>query len=211
MSNNHTHTLLHTYIAASKLSEKLKGDEEAQLSLAKVMSALRALDDGPTLEKLSATVRGHTTLVEQFQSFRIQAEYKLNRFQKSTDQHALHADLTQKNIEKLQSRIQALENARVKVSDEAIEIVFTPPEIFSRKVEEFPMSVRSANCLKAFNIIYIGDLVQKTDQELLRMSNFGRKSLREVRDEILYPLGLNFGISMQGWVRPADDDLTDSD
>lgn len=50
-----------------------------------------------------------------------------------------------------------------------------------RKVDELELSVRSANCLKNDNIVYIGDLVQRTEQEMLRTPNFGRKSLNEIK------------------------------
>ena len=58
-----------------------------------------------------------------------------------------------------------------------------------RKVDELELSVRSANCLKNDNIVYIGDLVQKTEQEMLRTPNFGRKSLNEIK-EVLTNMGL---------------------
>ncbi len=57
-----------------------------------------------------------------------------------------------------------------------------------RKVDELELSVRSANCLKNDNIVYIGDLVQKTEQEMLRTPNFGRKSLNEIK-EVLAAMG----------------------
>jgi len=62
-----------------------------------------------------------------------------------------------------------------------------------RKVDELELSVRSANCLKNDNIIYIGDLVQKTEAEMLRTPNFGRKSLNEIK-EVLSNMGLHLGM-----------------
>ena len=67
-----------------------------------------------------------------------------------------------------------------------------------KKVEELELSVRSANCLKNDNIIYIGDLVQKSESEMLRTPNFGRKSLNEIK-EVLQQMDLNLGISVQDW------------
>jgi len=67
-----------------------------------------------------------------------------------------------------------------------------------RKVDELELSVRSANCLKNDNIIYIGDLVQKTEAEMLRTPNFGRKSLNEIK-EVLTQMGLNLGIEITDW------------
>ncbi len=75
-----------------------------------------------------------------------------------------------------------------------------------RKVEELELSVRSANCLKTENIIYIGDLVQKTEGEMLRTPNFGRKSLNEIR-EVLGQMGLNFGMTIQNWPPENIEDL----
>jgi DNA-directed RNA polymerase subunit alpha len=67
-----------------------------------------------------------------------------------------------------------------------------------KKVDELGLSVRSANCLKNDNIIYIGDLVPKTEAEMLRTPNFGRKSLNEIK-EVLSSMGLRFGMDIPGW------------
>jgi DNA-directed RNA polymerase subunit alpha len=67
-----------------------------------------------------------------------------------------------------------------------------------RKVEELELSVRSANCLKNDNIVYIGDLVQKTEAEMLRTPNFGRKSLNEIK-EVLTQMGLHLGMEIPTW------------
>jgi len=67
-----------------------------------------------------------------------------------------------------------------------------------KKVEELELSVRSANCLKNDNIVYIGDLVQKSEAEMLRTPNFGRKSLNEIK-EVLQQMDLGLGISVTDW------------
>lgn len=67
-----------------------------------------------------------------------------------------------------------------------------------RKVDELELSVRSANCLKNDNIIYIGDLVLKTEAEMLRTPNFGRKSLNEIK-EVLAKMGLHLGMDVPEW------------
>ena len=67
-----------------------------------------------------------------------------------------------------------------------------------KKVDELELSVRSANCLKNDNIIYIGDLVQKSEAEMLRTPNFGRKSLNEIK-EVLSAMGLRLGMDIPGW------------
>ncbi|MEE8271531.1 MAG: DNA-directed RNA polymerase subunit alpha [Alphaproteobacteria bacterium] len=67
-----------------------------------------------------------------------------------------------------------------------------------RKVDELELSVRSANCLKNDNIVYIGDLVQKSEAEMLRTPNFGRKSLNEIK-EVLSQMGLHLGMEIPNW------------
>ncbi len=67
-----------------------------------------------------------------------------------------------------------------------------------KKVDELELSVRSANCLKNDNIIYMGDLVQKTEAEMLRTPNFGRKSLNEIK-EVLSSMGLRLGMDIPSW------------
>ena len=75
-----------------------------------------------------------------------------------------------------------------------------------RKVDELELSVRSANCLKNDNIIYIGDLVQKTEAEMLRTPNFGRKSLNEIK-EVLQHMGLHLGMEILNWPPENIEDL----
>jgi len=70
-----------------------------------------------------------------------------------------------------------------------------------RSVDELELSVRSANCLKNADIRYIGDLVQKTEAEMLKTKNFGRKSLNEIK-EILAEMGLSLGMKLENWPPP---------
>ena len=76
-----------------------------------------------------------------------------------------------------------------------------------KKVDELELSVRSANCLKNDNIFYIGDLVQKTEGEMLRTPNFGRKSLDEIK-EVLVSMGLSMGMDLPGWPPENIDELS---
>jgi DNA-directed RNA polymerase subunit alpha len=83
------------------------------------------------------------------------------------------------------------------------EIGFGRPEtqvdpILLRPVDELELTVRSANCLKAENINYIGDLVQRTEVELLRTPNLGKKSLTEIK-EVLESHGLMLGMRLENW------------
>jgi DNA-directed RNA polymerase subunit alpha len=75
-----------------------------------------------------------------------------------------------------------------------------------RKVDELELSVRSANCLKNDNIVYIGDLVQKSEAEMLRTPNFGRKSLNEIK-EVLSQMGLHLGMEITNWPPDNIEDL----
>ena len=74
--------------------------------------------------------------------------------------------------------------------------------ILLRPVDELELTVRSANCLKAENIMYIGDLVQRTEVELLRTPNLGRKSLTEIK-EVLEGHGLGLGMRLENWPPPS--------
>ena len=75
-----------------------------------------------------------------------------------------------------------------------------------KKVDELELSVRSANCLKNDNIVYIGDLIQKTETEMLRTPNFGRKSLNEIK-EVLAQMGLHLGMEVPNWPPENIEDL----
>ncbi|MFL5076378.1 MAG: DNA-directed RNA polymerase subunit alpha [Microvirga sp.] len=75
-----------------------------------------------------------------------------------------------------------------------------------KKVDELELSVRSANCLKNDNIVYIGDLIQKSEAEMLRTPNFGRKSLNEIK-EVLAGMGLHLGMDVPGWPPENIEDL----
>ena len=85
-----------------------------------------------------------------------------------------------------------------------IDLAFNPALL--KKVDELELSVRSANCLKNDNIVYIGDLIQKTEAEMLRTPNFGRKSLNEIK-EVLAAMGLHLGIDVQDWPPENIEDL----
>ena len=76
-----------------------------------------------------------------------------------------------------------------------------------KKVDELELSVRSANCLKNDNIVYIGDLVQKSEGEMLRTPNFGRKSLNEIK-EVLTSMGLGLGMDVPNWPPENLDELS---
>ncbi|GIT90301.1 DNA-directed RNA polymerase subunit alpha [Jannaschia pagri] len=84
------------------------------------------------------------------------------------------------------------------------DLEFNP--LLLKKVDELELSVRSANCLKNDNIVYIGDLIQKTEAEMLRTPNFGRKSLNEIK-EVLSGMGLHLGMDIVDWPPENIEDL----
>jgi DNA-directed RNA polymerase subunit alpha len=91
-----------------------------------------------------------------------------------------------------------------KGSDIDTGLEFNP--LLLKKVDELELSVRSANCLKNDNIVYIGDLIQKTEAEMLRTPNFGRKSLNEIK-EVLSGMGLHLGMEVEDWPPENIEDL----
>ncbi|MBE6447010.1 MAG: DNA-directed RNA polymerase subunit alpha [Alphaproteobacteria bacterium] len=84
------------------------------------------------------------------------------------------------------------------VNDDEKEQKLPFPDTLLKKVDDLELSVRSMNCLKNDNIVYIGDLVRKSESEMLRTPNFGRKSLNEIK-EVLAQMGLYLGMSVEGW------------
>ncbi len=93
---------------------------------------------------------------------------------------------------------------RVEAAPSIPELAFNPALL--KKVDELELSVRSANCLKNDNIVYIGDLIQKTEADMLRTPNFGRKSLNEIK-EVLAQMGLHLGMDVAGWPPDNIDEL----
>ncbi|MEM9811317.1 MAG: DNA-directed RNA polymerase subunit alpha, partial [Pseudomonadota bacterium] len=81
-------------------------------------------------------------------------------------------------------------------AEEDDDLEFNP--LLLKKVDELELSVRSANCLKNDNIVYIGDLIQKTEAEMLRTPNFGRKSLNEIK-EVLAGMSLHLVMDIVDW------------
>jgi DNA-directed RNA polymerase subunit alpha len=96
------------------------------------------------------------------------------------------------------------EPRREEASISAPQLPFNPALL--KKVDELELSVRSANCLKNDNIVYIGDLIQKSEAEMLRTPNFGRKSLNEIK-EVLASMGLHLGMDVPGWPPENIEDL----
>ncbi len=109
----------------------------------------------------------------------------------------------------LQDQLQLFVNFDEPKADQPVEEIDDELEFnrnLLRKVDELELSVRSANCLKNDNIVYIGDLVQKTEAEMLRTPNFGRKSLNEIK-EVLAQMGLHLGMEIPAWPPENIEDL----
>ena len=93
---------------------------------------------------------------------------------------------------------------KISAAEAIPDLAFNPALL--KKVDELELSVRSANCLKNDNIVYIGDLIQKTEAEMLRTPNFGRKSLNEIK-EVLAQMGLHLGMEVPSWPPENIDEL----
>ena len=106
--------------------------------------------------------------------------------------------------DQLQTFINFEEPQKQEVQEAAPELEFNAALL--KKVDELELSVRSANCLKNDNIVYIGDLIQKTEAEMLRTPNFGRKSLNEIK-EVLSGMGLHLGMDVEDWPPDNIEDL----
>ena len=89
---------------------------------------------------------------------------------------------------------------RESATDKAEKSGFDP--LLLRPIDDLELTVRSANCLKAESIYYIGDLVQKTEVELLKTPNLGKKSLTEIKD-VLGGRGLALGMKLENWPPPG--------
>jgi len=145
------------------------------------------------VKKVSYQV-GHARIGERTDLDSLTLEIETNGAVNAEDTIALAARI-------LQDQLQLFVNFEEPKAVQAIEVVQEDLEFnrnLLRKVDELELSVRSANCLKNDNIIYIGDLVQKTEAEMLRTPNFGRKSLNEIK-EVLAQMGLHLGMEISSW------------
>lgn len=98
----------------------------------------------------------------------------------------------------MQQQLAAFVNLESEAENEAEEEEEEFDPMLLRPVDDLELTVRSANCLKAENIYYIGDLVQCTEVELLKTPNLGKKSLTEIKD-VLQSRGLHLGMRLETW------------
>ncbi len=99
-----------------------------------------------------------------------------------------------------ESKESSIEGPAMEVSDEEKSVLW---EKLGKSVDEMELSVRSYNCLKNANIRTIGELVQKSEAEMLKTKNFGRKSLNEIK-EVLTSMGLELGMVLDGYPDRAE-------
>ncbi len=107
----------------------------------------------------------------------------------------------------LKDQVQVFINFDEYIEPEEIEIPREDAKFndnLNRRVDELELSVRSANCLQNANIRFIGELVQRSESEMLRTKNFGRKSLNEIK-EILTEMHLGLGMNIEGWMPPKEE------
>jgi len=124
----------------------------------------------------------------------------------SPEEAVTHAAKILKNQLSIFITFEEEEEAEMAVSEEEGEGEKLNENLF-RSVDELELSVRSANCLKHANIKLIGDLVQRTEAEILATKNFGRKSLNEIK-EILSEMGLNLGMKLENWpTKKAEEEM----
>jgi DNA-directed RNA polymerase subunit alpha len=90
------------------------------------------------------------------------------------------------------------EESKIEKKEESKPELPFSPYLLKKVYDLDELSVRATNCLKNDNIVYVGDLVQKTEAEMLKTPNFGRKSLNEIKEK-LAKIGLRFGMEVQGW------------
>ena len=132
-----------------------------------------------------------------FQDWKQQAELQKVRAVKALQASLRMYELNEKikSTLDLTTRLLDLESeAEVEAVEEEDEI----DPILLRPVDDLELTVRSANCLKAENIYYIGDLIRRTEVELLKTPNLGKKSLTEIKD-VLASRGLSLGMRLENW------------
>jgi DNA-directed RNA polymerase subunit alpha len=111
------------------------------------------------------------------------------------DAVAFSAKILQEQLSSFVNFVVPVEEVKV-VKEEVAKLPFDKNLL--KKVDELEFSVRSANCLKNDNILYVGDLVQRSEIDMLRTPNFGRKSLNEIKD-LLNKMNLHLGMQIEGW------------
>ena len=141
----------------------------------------------------------HTRVGQITDHDRLQLHVQTNGAISPEDAVGVAARILQDQLQKFVNFSDPLDNELVGssiVSDVRTRLPFSRDLL--KKVDELDLSLRASNCLKRDNIVYIGDLVSKSENDLLRTPNFGRKSLQEI-SEVLKQMGLHLGMDVQGW------------
>ncbi len=123
----------------------------------------------------------------------------------TTDGSLTPADALAFGAKILKDQLSIFINFEEEIERSTVEVASSsqPNEVLFRPVDELELSVRSANCLQNADIKYIGELVQRSESEMLKTKNFGRKSLNEIKD-ILSGLGLEFGMKLEAFPSRTD-------
>ncbi|MGL4427173.1 MAG: DNA-directed RNA polymerase subunit alpha [Alphaproteobacteria bacterium] len=137
----------------------------------------------------------HTRVGQVTNYDKLYIQVETNGFVNPTDAVGLAARILQDQFQKFINFEEPVEE-QSSFDDAENKLPFHPDLL--RKVEELELSLRASNCLKNDNIVYIGDLVRKTEQEMLRTPNFGKKSLDEIIG-VLKEMGLSLGMDVPGW------------
>jgi DNA-directed RNA polymerase subunit alpha len=138
-----------------------------------------------------------TRLGQNINYDKLELKVETNGTLEATEAVALAAKILQSQLDVFINFTTQEEKEIEELTEEDDEILKINPSLLKR-IDEIELSVRSFNCLKAENINYIGDLVQKTEGDMMRLTNFGKKSLTELKDN-LKVLGLNFGMQIDSW------------
>ena len=145
----------------------------------------------PNMEGLKEGLRNLDKHIRNLRSFGQTVVVAFNKFATDTDEEM---EMLREHCEQLEAFVDLRDVRQPEVKEEKPE--FDP--ILLRPVDDLELTVRSANCLKAEAIHYIGDLVQRTEVELLKTPNLGKKSLTEIKD-VLASRGLSLGMRLENW------------
>ncbi|MGC9044571.1 MAG: DNA-directed RNA polymerase subunit alpha [Myxococcota bacterium] len=174
------------YESADKIKDRIRNKDELSVGMLPIdclFSPVKKVNYNVTYSRVGQITDYDKLILEVY----------TNGAMKPEDAVAIAAKIIEKqmaifiNFEEEEEKIAPVEVSQSKLNENLF-----------KSVDELELSVRASNCLQAANIKYIGDLVQKTEAEMLKTKNFGRKSLREIKD-ILAGMGLSLGMKLENW------------
>ncbi|MDY6322666.1 MAG: DNA-directed RNA polymerase subunit alpha [Succinivibrio sp.] len=189
--------------AKSSVSLKLRITSGHGYALARSEQHIPASEEGDIL--IDASYTPVTRFVYGIESARVEQRTDLDRLviDIETNGSISPDDAIKSGADLLKSVISNIVN-KEEIAEQALapSAPPLPDPVLMQPVDDLELTVRSANCLKAENIIYIGDLVQRTEVELLKTPNLGKKSLTEIKD-VLAQRGLSLGMRVANWPPPG--------